>query len=157
MKCSVVWCDVVLMDACHLLLGRPWQYDRRIVHDGFKNTYSFEKDGAKIILGPAKMEDISKPSRGVGGNLLSKSEFLGEMREQNETYILVVLEANKDNLEVPHLLQTLFHDFQDVIADTIPAGLPPMRSIQHCIDFAPGAVILNKAAYRMNPKEFEEL
>ncbi|KAK0578377.1 hypothetical protein LWI29_009486 [Acer saccharum] len=45
------------------------------------------------------MEDIPKPSRGVGGNLLSKSEFLGEMREQTETYILVVLEANKDNLE----------------------------------------------------------
>ncbi|PKI72878.1 hypothetical protein CRG98_006746 [Punica granatum] len=23
-----VWCDVVMMDACHLLLGRPWQFDR---------------------------------------------------------------------------------------------------------------------------------
>ncbi|GKE50297.1 putative reverse transcriptase domain-containing protein, partial [Tanacetum coccineum] len=22
-----VWCDVVPMDACHLLLGRPWEYD----------------------------------------------------------------------------------------------------------------------------------
>lgn len=22
-----VWCDVVPMDACHVLLGRPWQYD----------------------------------------------------------------------------------------------------------------------------------
>jgi hypothetical protein len=22
-----VWCDVVPMDACHILLGRPWQYD----------------------------------------------------------------------------------------------------------------------------------
>ena len=21
-----VWCDVALMDACHLLLGRPWHY-----------------------------------------------------------------------------------------------------------------------------------
>jgi len=28
------WCDVVSMDACHLLLGRPWQYDRGVVHDG---------------------------------------------------------------------------------------------------------------------------
>ena len=34
------WCDVVVMDACHLLLGRPWQYERRIQHDGRKNTYS---------------------------------------------------------------------------------------------------------------------
>ena len=22
-----IWCDVVVRDACHLLLGRPWQYD----------------------------------------------------------------------------------------------------------------------------------
>ncbi|KAL6176103.1 hypothetical protein ACLB2K_052739 [Fragaria x ananassa] len=24
------WCDVAPMDACHLLLGRPWQYDKRL-------------------------------------------------------------------------------------------------------------------------------
>ena len=45
-----VWCDVIPMDACHLLLGRPWQYDRRAIHDGVKNTYSFIKDGKKIVL-----------------------------------------------------------------------------------------------------------
>ena len=25
------WYDVVVMDACHLLLGRPWQYDREVI------------------------------------------------------------------------------------------------------------------------------
>lgn len=29
-----VWCDVVAMDACHLLLGRPCQYDRVSLLDG---------------------------------------------------------------------------------------------------------------------------
>ena len=24
------WCDVVVMDACDLLLGRPWQYDKEV-------------------------------------------------------------------------------------------------------------------------------
>ncbi|XP_022842142.1 uncharacterized protein LOC111365867 [Olea europaea var. sylvestris] len=28
------WCDVLSMDACHVLLGRPWQYDRSVIHDG---------------------------------------------------------------------------------------------------------------------------
>jgi hypothetical protein len=29
-----VLCDVIPMDVCHVLLGRPWQYDRNVVHDG---------------------------------------------------------------------------------------------------------------------------
>jgi hypothetical protein len=45
-----MWCDVVAMDACHLLLGRPWQYDRSAHHDGRKNTYSFMIGIMKITL-----------------------------------------------------------------------------------------------------------
>ncbi|XP_062001678.1 uncharacterized protein LOC133718811 [Rosa rugosa] len=36
-----LWCVVVAMDACHMLLGRPWQFERGVMHDGRKNTYSF--------------------------------------------------------------------------------------------------------------------
>ena len=45
-----VLCDVVLMQASHILLGRPWQYDRKTVHDGVKNRYIIEKDGKTITL-----------------------------------------------------------------------------------------------------------
>ena len=34
-----VLCDVVPMQAGHLLLGRPWQFDRKVQHDGFTNKY----------------------------------------------------------------------------------------------------------------------
>jgi hypothetical protein len=34
-----ILCDVIPMDVCHLLLGRPWKYDRNVIHDGRKNTY----------------------------------------------------------------------------------------------------------------------
>ncbi|GJV65371.1 RNA-directed DNA polymerase [Tanacetum coccineum] len=43
-----VWCDVVLMDACHLLLWRPWQFDRWTIYDGKRNKYSFDKDGGGL-------------------------------------------------------------------------------------------------------------
>ncbi|GJR73665.1 RNA-directed DNA polymerase [Tanacetum coccineum] len=33
-----LWCDVDLMDACHVLVGRPWKFDRRAIHDGYRNT-----------------------------------------------------------------------------------------------------------------------
>jgi len=31
-----VLCDIMPMDVCHILLGRPWQYDRKAIHDGRK-------------------------------------------------------------------------------------------------------------------------
>lgn len=153
-----MWCDVVPMDAYHLLLGRPWQYDRRVVHDGFKNTYTFVKDGIKVTLGPSKLESIPKPSKGEGSNLiLSKFDFNKSLEEIDEAFALVVVEENEEKHEVPTLLEPPLHEFQDIILDEIPPSLPPMRDIQHCIDLIPGAMLPNKSAYRMNPKENEEL
>jgi hypothetical protein len=40
-----VLCDIVEMDSYHVLLKRPWLFDRIFFHDGKKNTYKFLKDG----------------------------------------------------------------------------------------------------------------
>ena len=47
-----VLCDVVPMHAGHILLGRPWQFDRKAIHDRFKNMHSFVKDNKTITLVP---------------------------------------------------------------------------------------------------------
>ncbi|KAK9714162.1 hypothetical protein RND81_06G075800 [Saponaria officinalis] len=47
-----VLCDVVPMDACHLLLGRPWEFDQNATHQGRSNTYTFKQGNKKIILTP---------------------------------------------------------------------------------------------------------
>jgi hypothetical protein len=47
-----VLCDVAPIHAGHILLGRPWQFDRKVTHDGFKNKYSFVKDSRTITLVP---------------------------------------------------------------------------------------------------------
>ncbi|XP_019414626.1 PREDICTED: uncharacterized protein LOC109326395 [Lupinus angustifolius] len=37
-KCEdSILCDLVVMEASHMLLDRPWQYDRRAIHDDFSN------------------------------------------------------------------------------------------------------------------------
>ncbi|CAM8960386.1 unnamed protein product [Rhodiola kirilowii] len=146
-----VWCDVVPMDACHILLGRPWQFDRRTKHDGFKNTYTFQKDGVPITLGPS---DLRKEVR---NQLLSRLEFQKEMDTESEVFALVITEANSGDSELPSQVMPLVEEFADVAPTELPSGLPPMRDIQHCIDLVPGAVIPHKAAYRMSPKEHEEL
>ena len=46
------------MSACHLLLGRPWQFDLDATHGGRSNTYSFIHKGVHHILKPMKKSDI---------------------------------------------------------------------------------------------------
>jgi hypothetical protein len=47
-----VFCDVIPIDVCHVLLGRLWKYDRHFIHDGRKNTYTLDKNGCKHMLFP---------------------------------------------------------------------------------------------------------
>ena len=49
---DAIFCDVVPMHMGHLLVGRPWQYDRKVTHDGFKNHYVFLMEGKSITLAP---------------------------------------------------------------------------------------------------------
>ncbi|GJR30853.1 RNA-directed DNA polymerase [Tanacetum coccineum] len=142
------------MDACHVLLGRPWQYDKHTKHDGFKNTYSFRKDGINITLAP-----LDSRETGTEALILTKSAFLDFNRHASPPllYALMIAQQNSLHEETPVEVQTLLDEFKDIFPDEIPPGLPLMREIQHCIDFVPGAMIPNKPAYRMNPKEFEEL
>jgi hypothetical protein len=56
-------CDGVPMEACSLLLGRPWEYDNDARHNGRSNTYTFLHKGQKITLlrlTPAKIVQADK-------------------------------------------------------------------------------------------------
>ncbi|KAF7802554.1 Transposon Ty3-G Gag-Pol polyprotein [Senna tora] len=70
-----VLCDVVPMQASHLLLGRPWQFDRRTTHDGFKNRYSFSKDGRSFTLVPLPPQQVEK----LNGATLNYSTYDKEL------------------------------------------------------------------------------
>jgi hypothetical protein len=55
-----IFCDIMPMDLCQILLGRPWQYDKNKIHDGRGNTYTFEKDGKKHKPLPLKDEGATE-------------------------------------------------------------------------------------------------
>ena len=65
--------------------------------------------------------------------------------------------SNDNNLFLPSMFQSLLQEFNDVFQDEVPQGLPPIRGIEHKIDFIPGAVISNRPAYRANPIKTKEL
>lgn len=57
---DTILCDIVPMQACHILLGRPWQYDRRVVHDGYTNRFSFTFKVKNIVLKPMSSMQIDE-------------------------------------------------------------------------------------------------
>nr|GEV95929.1 putative reverse transcriptase domain, zinc finger, CCHC-type, aspartic peptidase domain protein [Tanacetum cinerariifolium] len=149
-----LWCEVIPMDACHILLGRPWLYDRRVKHDGYRNNYAFKKDGVSITLAPLNPKD-APPDR----VFISKTDFVGLVNVSPPSVVfgLLMIEENPVTAAAPLSMVPLLNEFKDVFPEEIPAGLPVTRKIQHCINFLPGASIPNKPAYRMNPKKFAEL
>jgi len=50
--------DVVPMEATRVLLGRPWQYDRHVLHDGLSNTMFFSFQGCKVTLTPFSPREV---------------------------------------------------------------------------------------------------
>ena len=146
-----MWCDVVAMDACHLLLGRPWQYDRR------EKTYSFMFGVVKIMLlpsvgiGPKATKDM-----GHSQSLLAKREFITEMLSSKVVYLLLNKESSKKE-ELPEEAKKLIDEFGDVFQEELPDELPPLWDIQHQIDLVPGSSLPNRLHYRISPKEHEEL
>eukprot|EP00253_Pinus_taeda_P018649 PITA_18649 len=132
------------MDACHILLGRPWQYDRSVVHDGRKNTYSLSVKGKKIVLAPQR-EGTTLTPMANNNHLLSMSMFLVKMEHGDVVYALLPCGNSTADVttDLPAEVQQLLAEFSDLMAEDLPPGLPPMRDIQHQIDLILGASLPN--------------
>jgi len=65
--------------------------------------------------------------------------------------------VNELDSSLPSVVVSLLQDFDEVFPEELPMGLPPIRGIEHQIDFVPGAPIPNRPAYRSNPEETKEL
>ena len=76
-------------------------------------------------------------------------------------FILLYNEAcfntNKLDESLPSVVISLLQEYEDVFPTDVPSGFPPIRGIEHQIDFVPDATIPNRPAYRSNPEETKEL
>ncbi|XP_038973772.1 uncharacterized protein LOC103697756 isoform X1 [Phoenix dactylifera] len=193
-----ILCDVAPMHASHILLGRPWQFDRKVTHNGYKNHYSFMMNNRTVVLTPLKplqaYEDQIRiareckkregeserknanerseiESREKSIQKKEKSKKMSVFAEKNEVksvmfsrqqllvlmYKDVYLSTNDLNPSLPSVVVTLLQEFEDIFPKEIPNGLPPLRGIEHQIDFMPGSTIPNRPAYRANPEETKEI
>eukprot|EP00253_Pinus_taeda_P006315 PITA_06315 len=118
------------------------------------------EDGVKHTLVPIKEEETAETS-GTKALLIGGKQFVKQV-EENEANFAVVRRMkpvllNLEKSELPKEIQELLEEFQEIAADELPDKLPHKRSISHHIDFIPGSSLLNKAAYRMSPKDNEEV
>jgi hypothetical protein len=154
-------CDVIPMDICRLLLGRPWQYDRNEVHDERMNTYTLEKDGRTHRLLPIKDKEV-KPEVSNTILLMSGKELLTEMEKKEDPQFFmvrkprIILTSTRVE-DLPYEIQELLEEFTDIIMDELSHSFPPMWSVSHHIDLILGASFPNKAAYRLMPRENDEV
>ncbi|XP_071924785.1 uncharacterized protein [Coffea arabica] len=198
-----VLCDVVPMQATHIILGRPWQFDKRVIFDGFLNKYSFVHNTKKITLAPLTPQQVHEDQIGlqkeydmhcdnkkknlhetkskmaepsshkidishsvIEGKKERKSIMLARTRDVRKALhsnqILLILFCKESLLtnelgaSLPSAIADLLQEYQDVFPEDIPNGLPPLRGIEHQIDFIPGSSLPNKAPYRTNPEETKE-
>ncbi|XP_024016833.1 uncharacterized protein LOC112090239 [Eutrema salsugineum] len=164
-----VTCDVVPMQASHLLLGRPWQFDKETMHNGRTNYYSFTHHNKKHNLAPIMPSEVHEMQQAMSkGRQLSRTNLFGspstilKTLDHKQPVLLMIfreclLSGTEEGPELPHEVAQLLEKFQDVFPKDIPAGLPPIRGIEHQIDLVPGAPFPNQAAYRVNPTEAKEL
>ena len=82
---------------------------------------------------------------------------------QKPLYVMLPLDmclqvvCNDSNISIPSDFDEMLHMFDDVFPKDMPHGLPPIRKIEHQIDFVPGSSLPNRPAYRANPQESEEI
>ncbi|KAG6763353.1 hypothetical protein POTOM_030767 [Populus tomentosa] len=106
--------DVVEMDACHIILGLPLQYDVDATYRGRNNVYIFMKRGLKVILGLIKEEFASiKPKpQGKPVLLVDEGKFIEETKEAREIFVVVVKgEVERDSIDIPSTLLPLLEEF----------------------------------------------
>jgi hypothetical protein len=93
---------------------------------------------------------------------MSGKELLKEVKKEHEMHFFVVRKpivilTSTSIDDFPEEVQELLDNFANIVVDELPNSLPPIRSIIHHIDLIQGESIPNKEAYRLTPRENEEV
>nr|KYP31463.1 hypothetical protein KK1_048214 [Cajanus cajan] len=83
-----VLCNVVPMEACHILLGRPWKFDKKIMHNSLTNEITFTHKEKKFFLHPLSPQQVANDQAQMKlkreeEKERKKSFRLGKSKEEN--------------------------------------------------------------------------
>src|SRR6266536_3084841 len=155
-------CDVVPMQACSLLLGRPWQFDKNSVHHGRNNQYTLVHKDKHITLLPMTPDSISKDDinraskakqeQNKSENQIVAKEFEQQMKPNNKPSSHVASEikltsgcllATKSDIDDLDFSKSVCYAFVCKEAlfsfEEVPSSLPPavINILQEFADIFP--------------------
>ncbi|XP_057873714.2 uncharacterized protein LOC131079703 [Cryptomeria japonica] len=154
------------MDACNLLIDRPWQYDVDARHEGRKNIYTITKNGENFTMTP--LPDDSKDKHIVTSVMLvDEKELMKVLKEEDTPFFAIVFKPKDEPKKQPKSqearrkvgpkkVQDLLDKYKEIVANNTTYTLPPQREISHCVDLIPGATLPNKAACKLTPEQNAE-
>ena len=151
------------MDVGHIILGRPWFYDLVVTLHRRSKSRSFLFEGKKIVLNPLKPKPINmskktEAPKAKGLNIISPKAFERVTVQESIVFVIVARELHgKTREEQLEEVKLVLQEFKDVFPEELPDHLPPIRDIQHAIDFVPEAALPNLPHYRMSPAKHAEL
>ncbi|GKV11620.1 hypothetical protein SLEP1_g22862 [Rubroshorea leprosula] len=121
---------------------------------GMKNK---EKTAEKESKQREKIESVENKERKSVSDYAKESDVKAAFFAKQPMFVLLHKDAYFNTNELnDSFVKSLLQDFKDMFLEDIPNGLPPIRGIEHQIDFVPGATIPNRRAYRSNPNEMKE-
>ncbi|XP_060183406.1 uncharacterized protein LOC132613407 [Lycium barbarum] len=136
-------------------------------HNGRSNKYSFVFEGRKYTLAPLTHYQVSEDCRIMKElqERVKKEEI--EKRDKGSLVAIGGEGSSQDGSKRCMLAKPInclkgiderhFMEYDELFLEEITNGLPPLRGIEHQIDFVLGSQIPNKSAYRTNPEETKEL
>lgn len=83
-----IYYDVINMDACHMILGWPWQYDLDTTHLG--------RDNHSVLCRPIQDTDFSLRDKKKQIMMIEKKELFSNIIKDSEIFMLVI----EDNLSL---------------------------------------------------------
>uniref|UniRef100_A0A0D3A938 CCHC-type domain-containing protein n=2 Tax=Brassica TaxID=3705 RepID=A0A0D3A938_BRAOL len=122
-----VKCDVVPMQAGHILLGRPWQFDKETLHHGRTNIYSFTHNNKKHSLAPLSPQEVhdmqkamAQSSQVSNTNLyMTSGQVFKSLQRETQVLLMIFKEgcfAGFEAPEVPDVVQDLMGCYKDVVS-----------------------------------------
>ncbi|KAE8688130.1 Calmodulin-binding protein 60 E [Hibiscus syriacus] len=157
--------------------SRPWKLDKKAIHDGFTNRYTFYHHEKKFILTPLSPNQVSEDQDALKKSIevfkstneekpMKMNIYAGgkDIRKHLLSYKALIVLRYKEILiltnipeGLPSSISSLLQEFEELFPEDIPSGFLSIRGIEYQIDFIPGASIPNRPSYRSNPEETKEL